>query len=211
MYPEIDWQISKFKLKGATPKGYWKEETAINHALDNAALILGITKVFCCISLCYSSRSFSLSHLTLLLMLSLLFSFTLPLHAFARTLMLYSHTFSLSLPLTLLHSPFLSPAHSPHNLSQSHSLCFSQPEDWYSVTLAELRNAGLPAQLTKTKLAEWLTKRYPDKKWEKVYLLRGRYAQQRRLEKAVASLFPVWSPPNTFFFFFSYFQMFLKR
>jgi len=42
-------------------------------------------------------------------------------------------------------------------------------------------------------LAEYLAEKYPSYPWEKVYLLKGRYAQQKRLEKAVASLFPVKS------------------
>jgi len=31
-------------------------------------------------------------------------------------------------------------------------------------------------------------------KWDKVYLLRGKYAQQKRLERAVLSLFSVYTP-----------------
>lgn len=64
-------------------------------------------------------------------------------------------------------------------------------EDWYSVTLTDLKELGFPKAFTRTRLAELLTKKYPEYKWEKGVLLRGRYKQQRRLEKVVASLFPV--------------------
>ena len=55
------------------------------------------------------------------------------------------------------------------------------------------------------RLAELLEIKYPDYKWEKIYLLKGKYAQQMRLEKAVASLFevswlsPLLSPPLLYF------------
>ena len=45
--------------------------------------------------------------------------------------------------------------------------------------------------VSKPQLAEFLAEKYPNYKWDKVYLLKGRFAQQRRLEKAVARLFPV--------------------
>ena len=57
--------------------------------------------------------------------------------------------------------------------------------------MADLAALGIPRDISRTKLVELLGKRYPEYTWEKVYLLRGRYAQQIRLEKAVASLFPV--------------------
>ena len=41
------------------------------------------------------------------------------------------------------------------------------------------------------RLAELLGEKYPEFNWEKVYLLRGRFAQQKRLERAVRLLFPV--------------------
>jgi len=71
------------------------------------------------------------------------------------------------------------------------SFVILQPDDWYSVTMTELRDAGCPTVITKPKLAELLSEKYPDYSWEKVYLLRGRYAHQKRLERAIASLFPV--------------------
>lgn len=68
---------------------------------------------------------------------------------------------------------------------------YRQPEDWYTVTLADLKMMGLPSVITKIKLADLLSEKYPDHTWDKVYLLKGRYAQQRRLEKAITGLFPV--------------------
>ena len=43
-------------------------------------------------------------------------------------------------------------------------------------------------------LVQLLQQKYPDHQWDKVLLLRGRYAQQKRLERAVAELFPVGFP-----------------
>ena len=40
-------------------------------------------------------------------------------------------------------------------------------------------------------LVNLLMIKYPDYTWEKVFLLRGKYAQQQRLERVVTSLFPV--------------------
>ncbi len=40
-------------------------------------------------------------------------------------------------------------------------------------------------------LAELLGEKYPNYQWEKMVLLKGRYAEQKRLEKAVQILFPV--------------------
>ena len=67
----------------------------------------------------------------------------------------------------------------------------TQPEDWYSVNLTDLKEAGFPKRVTRMELVQLLSTKYPDHKWEKVYLLRGRFAQQDRLERAVATLFPV--------------------
>lgn len=66
-----------------------------------------------------------------------------------------------------------------------------QPEDWYSVTLADLRQVGFPSRLTRLELAGALEQKYPDYKWEKVYLLKGRLGRQKYLERTVAALFPV--------------------
>lgn len=73
----------------------------------------------------------------------------------------------------------------------SESRFHHKPEDWYTVHLSELREVGFPTTVTKLQLAELLAEKYPNYSFEKVYLLRGRYAQQRRLENAVMALFPV--------------------
>ena len=67
----------------------------------------------------------------------------------------------------------------------------SQPSDWYSVTLADLKEIGASSIISKIKLAETLQEKYPDFKWEKVYLLKGKGGPQRRLEHEIAELFPV--------------------
>jgi len=67
----------------------------------------------------------------------------------------------------------------------------NQVEDWYSVSLAELKDVGFRTKVTKSKLIELLSEKYPDHKWDKLYLLRGKYGQQKKLERAVISLFPV--------------------
>jgi len=59
------------------------------------------------------------------------------------------------------------------------------------VNLTDLKEAGFPKRVTRMELVQLLSTKYPDHKWEKVYLLRGRFAQQDRLERAVATLFPV--------------------
>jgi len=81
-----------------------------------------------------------------------------------------------------------------------------QPEDWYTVTVTDLRAIGFPQHVTKVQLATLLGKKYPDHKWEQLFILRGRYIQQRRLEKAVASLFPVLI---LFYLFLLSFSLFL--
>jgi len=73
----------------------------------------------------------------------------------------------------------------------SKNLITMQPEDWYTVNLTDARAIGFPNSISRVKLAEILSHKYPTHNWEKVYLLRGRYAQQKRLEKAVRSLFSV--------------------
>lgn len=68
-----------------------------------------------------------------------------------------------------------------------------KPEDWYSVRLSELREVGFPTVASKLKVAELLARRYPEYHWDIVHLLRGRRAQQQLLERAIASLFEVFS------------------
>jgi len=57
---------------------------------------------------------------------------------------------------------------------------------------------GLPKVLVKHKaqLVELLKGKYPHLKWDKMFSMQGRFGQQRRLELAVKSLFPVSLPPN---------------
>ena len=57
---------------------------------------------------------------------------------------------------------------------------------------------AFPKDITRLRLAELLQEKYPHHPWEKVYLLRGRLAQQKRLENAVAALFPVQLPLQVF-------------
>ena len=73
-----------------------------------------------------------------------------------------------------------------------------KPSDWYSVTLADLKQIGATSSFRKVKLAEALQERYPGFEWEKVYLLKGRFGQQKRLEHLVAELFPVCFPSSLF-------------
>lgn len=69
-----------------------------------------------------------------------------------------------------------------------------QPEDWQAVTLTELKEVGLSAKITRTQLAELLKEKYPTYEWENTNSVRGRHAQQKKLEQRIASLFPVLSP-----------------
>lgn len=66
-----------------------------------------------------------------------------------------------------------------------------QPEDWYSVSLADLRQVGFQSDATKRELAELLLERYPEFDWNIVRFLKGSLAQQQRLERTVRQLFPV--------------------
>jgi len=55
--------------------------------------------------------------------------------------------------------------------------------------MTDLWEVGFPYGISKLQLANLLSEKYPEHKWEKVHLLRGRFAQQKRLERAVVSLF----------------------
>ena len=68
-----------------------------------------------------------------------------------------------------------------------------QPDDWYTVTLADAHEVGLPKTTTKMQLVELLQERYPTQDWSRMYTTRGRFGNQRLLYNAVASLFPVSS------------------
>ena len=69
-----------------------------------------------------------------------------------------------------------------------------QPDDWYTVTLADAHEVGLPKTISnKMQLVELLQERYPTQDWSRMYTMRGRFGNQRLLYNAVASLFPVSS------------------
>lgn len=59
------------------------------------------------------------------------------------------------------------------------------------MTLTDLKELGFPTNFTRMQLANLLHETYPHFKWEKVYLLRGKKAQQKRMQNAVENLFPV--------------------
>ena len=79
--------------------------------------------------------------------------------------------------------------------SWTSSSLFKQPEDWYKVTLRDLKEVGVP--VSRLQLAELLEKKYPNFSWDRRWLLKSRLTRQRRFESAVAALFPV--PPILFF------------
>ena len=72
-------------------------------------------------------------------------------------------------------------------------LRFVQPEDWFTVSLLEARELGLSKSKVKSlaQLVRLLQEKYPEHKWDKMFVMRGRFGQQRRLQQAVSSLFPV--------------------
>jgi len=66
--------------------------------------------------------------------------------------------------------------------------------------MTDLFATGFPMTITRPQLVTLLGEKYPDYKWEKIFLLRGRFAQQNRLERAVVSIFPVMRPTTTYLF-----------
>lgn len=66
------------------------------------------------------------------------------------------------------------------------------------MTLADLKQLGITKKFKKPELAQLLEAKYPGYDWEKVFLLKGRYAQQKRLERAVRTLFQVGFFPDAF-------------
>ena len=78
---------------------------------------------------------------------------------------------------------------SPSELHANISYLPIQPEDWNSVTLADLTEIGFSRNLQKPELAKILSERYPGYDWERVFLMKGRYGQQKKLERAVRLLF----------------------
>jgi hypothetical protein len=70
-----------------------------------------------------------------------------------------------------------------------------QPEDWFTVALTDAHEMGLSKGVRrKQQLVELLKEKYPQHNWDKMFILKGRFGQQRRLEQAVTSLFPVLWP-----------------
>jgi len=59
------------------------------------------------------------------------------------------------------------------------------------VSLVDMKEMGFPYRMSRLQLADLLEERYPDHKWDRIFLLKGKYSQQKRLEAAVTSLFPV--------------------
>jgi len=55
----------------------------------------------------------------------------------------------------------------------------------------DLTEVGFPPTVNRSRLVELLREKYPDFQWEQLFLLKGKYAQQKRLERAVASVFLV--------------------
>ena len=83
-----------------------------------------------------------------------------------------------------------------------------QPEDWYSIRLTDLKESGvLPNQISKPRLVQLLSEKYPDHPWKRSQLLHSiRGGQQQRLLRTVTSLFPVRlrSPLSFFLLPFSF-------
>ena len=63
--------------------------------------------------------------------------------------------------------------------------------------MTEVQELGFAKWMSTLKFAELLREKYPEQRWEKIYLLRGKYGHQKRLEKAVAELFPVHDNPTS--------------
>ena len=61
------------------------------------------------------------------------------------------------------------------------------------MTMTDAYAMGLPKDLARStlQLVELLKERYPEQQWDKMFTMQGRFGQQRRLEQAVTSLFPV--------------------
>jgi len=57
------------------------------------------------------------------------------------------------------------------------------------VTLAQMKEHGFPTKVNKLHLMKLLSEKYPDYKWEELFMFRGRQAQQKRMERAVTYFF----------------------
>jgi ribosomal protein S3AE len=64
-------------------------------------------------------------------------------------------------------------------------------DDWYTVTLADLKAIGLPSRMNRKQLSQLLQEKYPQHNWQELVLLRAKFAQQKRLERIVQDIFPV--------------------
>ena len=73
---------------------------------------------------------------------------------------------------------------------------FFQPEDWCTVALTDAYELGLPRRHVKSilDLVKLLQAKYPEHNWDKMFILKGKFRHQRRLENAVRSLLPVILP-----------------
>lgn len=66
------------------------------------------------------------------------------------------------------------------------------------MSLSDLWETGFPRTVRRRQLAELLAERYSDYSFERIQLLHyGRFAQQKQLERIVASLFPVPLPSSS--------------
>ena len=79
------------------------------------------------------------------------------------------------------------------------------------MALTDLKELGFnPKSVNRLKLVELLTEKYPDYQWDNVYLLRGRLAQQKRLENCVKQLFPVFILFFLSLYFISYLSYYFQ-
>lgn len=83
----------------------------------------------------------------------------------------------------------------------AHELSLKDPEDWYRVSLAQLRENGASGMLKTVSLYEALAFAYPSINWEHNRLAgaRSKKASQRHLAVLVAAIFPeesIWHKPT---------------
>ena len=73
---------------------------------------------------------------------------------------------------------------------------YLKPEDWYTVRLTDMHEMGWPKGVGTVRLAALLKEKYPQHKdWEKIIFMKGKFALQKHLERAIKTLFPVTSSP----------------
>ena len=76
---------------------------------------------------------------------------------------------------------------------------YLKPEDWYTVRLTDMHEMGWPKGVGTVRLAALLKEKYPQHKdWEKIIFMKGKFALQEHLERAIKTLFPVISSPPPF-------------